>query len=96
METPMVRKSLNRAITPHVRDPDEREAIYHFLTLVNGHGTPVESWLTRTRIQGFDDLVAISLDFGMLKDGGGEEIHMKLFFGVVRGIEICQGRSSLR
>ena len=68
VETPMAKCFLNRAITPHVRDPEDREAIYHFLTLVHGHGTPVESWLTRTKIQGFDDLVAISLDYGLLKD----------------------------
>ena len=49
-------------------DPDERDTIFHFLTLVKGHGTPVESWLNRTRIQGYDDLVDIALDLDLLKE----------------------------
>ena len=50
MDKPWIRKSLSRAITPHVCDPNVNDAFLHFFTLVKGHDTsskkchPLSKW----------------------------------------------------
>ena len=59
--------SLDPTVTPHVTAQDDRDAICHFLNLVHGHDSCIESWLNQAGLESYKDLIVISLDMEFLR-----------------------------
>ena len=67
METPMRKTKLVEKVIPEVKGEANREAIHHFLDLVHGHDSNIESWLNQAGLVTYQDLLTVACDLEFLK-----------------------------
>ena len=67
LETPMRKPKLEEKVTPEVKGEVDRRAIRHFLDLVHGHDSTIESWLNQAGLATYQDLLTVACDLEFLK-----------------------------
>ena len=67
MDTPMRKPKLEEKVTPTVKGEVDRDAICHFLDLVHGHDSSIESWLNQAGLATYEDLLTLACDLEFLK-----------------------------
>ena len=67
LDTPMRKPKLEKKVTPTVKGEVDRDAIRHFLDLVHGHDSSIESWLNQAGLATYEDLLTVACDLEFLK-----------------------------